>query len=203
MEERYWELGYRLNRIRQIRGETLTEVAQKVGVSPQFLSMVEKGRSGISINNLKKLARHYNESLAALIDQEAPAEGVIQLGTARKLYFGSGIESRLLTHDTDDEYFEPIYYMLQPGIKMGPTQHDGSEFTYMLEGHVQLELTDADGKTVRHDMHPGDSIHYPGSHWHSYENTSGVVAAFLSICTPRILQDKYLHPPEAREDEEK
>lgn len=198
MEERYWELGYRLNRIRQIRGETLAEVAEKVGVSPQFLSMVEKGRSGISINNLKKLARHYNESLASLIDQEAPAGDVIPLATARKLYFGEGVEARLLTRETDDEHFEPIYYMLQPGATLGPFQHDGSEFAYVTEGHVQLELKDAvSGEVAQHEMHPGDSIHYLGSKWHSYHNTSAGVAAFMCISPPRILQDKYLRPPKA------
>lgn len=196
MEERFWELGFRLNRIRKIRGETLSDVAAEVDISPQFLSMVEKGKSGISIENLKKLARHYNKPVAELIEDPDGGQGeVIHLDRARKLYMAPGAEVRLLAWNEDNEVFEPLYYRLPAGLELEPLQHDGGEYTYVLEGTIHLTLEDdKDGSVEQYELRQNDSIHYAATKKHTYKNAGSTDAAFLTIAMPRILQDKFLRP---------
>lgn len=49
-------LGDRLRRLRQARGLTLTDVAARAGVSPQYLSEIERGRKDPSSEMLAAVA---------------------------------------------------------------------------------------------------------------------------------------------------
>jgi len=59
-------LGHRLRGIRHERGETLAETAQRAGVSPQFLSEVERGRKDASSEMLAAIAGALDVSLLDL-----------------------------------------------------------------------------------------------------------------------------------------
>ncbi len=52
-------LGNRLRELRQSRGLTLEQVASETGLSVSFLSMVERDKVSISVDNLERLARYY------------------------------------------------------------------------------------------------------------------------------------------------
>lgn len=49
-------LGRRLRDLRRERGETLTETAQRAGISPQYLSEIERGRKECSSEILGSVA---------------------------------------------------------------------------------------------------------------------------------------------------
>jgi len=49
-------VGARLRRLRHRRGQTLTEVARRAGVSPQYLSEIERGRKDPSSEMLAAVA---------------------------------------------------------------------------------------------------------------------------------------------------
>ena len=203
MYDHNWELGHRLSRIRKERGETLQEVASQVGISAQFLSMVEKGRSGIGLMNLKKLANYYSKPLSSLLDTEIEQGGIIHLDRARKLYFGDGIESRLLAHNKENEVFEPIFFMLEKGAAMEKMRHDGFEYVYVLDGVITALLEDTETEETQcMVLHKGDSIHYRGSFVHQFSNKSESSASFLSISTARILQKRFFNPTDSNDDDD-
>jgi len=58
MPEPLWRevVGARLRRLRHRRGQTLTEVARRAGVSPQYLSEIERGRKDPSSEMLAAVA---------------------------------------------------------------------------------------------------------------------------------------------------
>jgi transcriptional regulator with XRE-family HTH domain len=49
--------GSKLRAVRQSQGLTLTDVAKRAGVSPGHLSRVERGRRGLSVEALARLAK--------------------------------------------------------------------------------------------------------------------------------------------------
>ena len=53
-------LGFRIRELRQYRNLTLEQVAEESGFSVSFLSMVERDKVSISVDNLEKLAHYYN-----------------------------------------------------------------------------------------------------------------------------------------------
>jgi transcriptional regulator with XRE-family HTH domain len=59
-------LGSRLRALRAERGETLAETAERAGVSPQYLSEVERGRKEPSSEMIAALAGALDTTLADL-----------------------------------------------------------------------------------------------------------------------------------------
>ncbi|MTE13300.1 helix-turn-helix domain-containing protein [Nocardia aurantiaca] len=73
MREPLWReaLGEQLRSLRQERGEKLTETAGRAGISPQYLSEVERGRKEPSSEMIAALAGALGTSLGALTRQVA------------------------------------------------------------------------------------------------------------------------------------
>lgn len=62
-------LGTRLRVLRGERGETLAETAERAGISPQYLSEVERGRKEPSSEMIAALAGALDTTLADLTTQ--------------------------------------------------------------------------------------------------------------------------------------
>jgi transcriptional regulator with XRE-family HTH domain len=62
-------LGTRLRALRGERGETLAETAERAGISPQYLSEVERGRKEPSSEMIAALAGALGTTLADLTTQ--------------------------------------------------------------------------------------------------------------------------------------
>lgn len=62
-------LGSRLRALRAGRGETLAETAERAGISPQYLSEVERGRKEPSSEMIAALAGALDTTLADLTTQ--------------------------------------------------------------------------------------------------------------------------------------
>ncbi|WP_063126727.1 helix-turn-helix domain-containing protein [Nocardia fusca] len=64
-------LGRRLRMLRNEKRETLAETAERAGISPQYLSEVERGRKEPSSEMIAALAGALGTSLGALTEQVA------------------------------------------------------------------------------------------------------------------------------------
>ena len=77
MKELSWqEISARLKTLRKENKLTIERLAEMVGVSTSFIGLIEKGESGISIENLYKLSQVFNCTLDYLVTgkrgEEAP-----------------------------------------------------------------------------------------------------------------------------------
>lgn len=69
-------LGQRLRALRQARGLSLAELAQATDLSSSFLSLVEQGKSDITIGRLARVARFHGLELSELLgDNGAERQG--------------------------------------------------------------------------------------------------------------------------------
>ncbi len=64
-------LGRRLRALRQDRDETLSETAARAGISPQYLSEIERGRKEPSSEMIAALAGALDTTLIILTEQVA------------------------------------------------------------------------------------------------------------------------------------
>jgi len=62
-------LGHRLRTLRREQGETLTETAARAGISPQYLSEIERGRKEPSSEMIAALAGALDLTLIDLTEQ--------------------------------------------------------------------------------------------------------------------------------------
>jgi XRE family transcriptional regulator, regulator of sulfur utilization len=176
------ELGTRLRQLRRARGVSLAEVAEGTGISPSFLSMVEKGKSDITISRLMRLVHWFGVSVADLVQE--PSSSPVQIVRAderRSLRLADEkISIQMLTADGRHAMMPVINVYDEGGGMVDPTRHDGEEFVHVLEG--RLELTVAGGQPIV--LEPGDSAYYRADVPHSFRNAGGGLVRFLGVTTP-------------------
>jgi len=186
MNESLWALGHKLNNLRLKKGYTLQEVAEALGFTASFLSMVENGRSGISFSKLQKLLVFYGSTIADLEDKKDARGRVVSLSQAPVLgYEIEGVEALLLVKNSQDRLIEPLYFRVQPGARIGHMQHEGEEFGFVIEGRFEVSLIDPEtGSEEKYTLEKGDTIYYPSTMQHRWTNISTKLSIFLAAVTP-------------------
>lgn len=70
---------------------------------------------------------------------------------------------------------------LAPKMKQNPDSHQGEEFYYVLKGTVLIKVGDRE-----YVVREGDTIHFPSTVPHCWENLLDEEAVLLSIVTPAV-----------------
>jgi XRE family transcriptional regulator, regulator of sulfur utilization len=176
------ELGARLRQLRRSRGVSLADVAEGTGISPSFLSMVEKGKSDITISRLMRLVHWFGVSVADLVQEPSSSPVQIVRADARRSLrlADERISIQMLTADGRHAMMPVINVYDEGGGMVDPTRHDGEEFVHVLDG--RLELTVAGGQPIV--LEAGDSAYYRSDVPHSFRNAGRGRARFLGVTTP-------------------
>lgn len=186
-------IGKHLKRLRTAKGITLQDVSNATGLSVSFLSLVENGKSGISLANLQKILKCYDTAIHNLIDTSDDVK-VVKSEEARIV---RSEEAKRIHSDTDDvkilslvkgarnKKIWPGLFIMEPGTTIGPFNHEGEEFSYMIQGKIEVTLTNTQtGDTERYIITEGDTIYYPSTYLHTYVNLSKQKSIFLAAVTP-------------------
>lgn len=179
-------LGTGLRQLRTARKLSLSEVAEATGLSPSFLSLLENGKSDVTIGRLTRLVSFFGVSITDLLPSAEPADPhVVIPAERRQLHSPSeGTDIFLLVHDTEREMM-PMYLEIQPGGHLAEfAQHRGEEWVFIIEGELTLEL---DGTEAR-QLKAGDSAYYSAETQHMFRNRSRTgVLRLICVNTPPIL----------------
>ncbi len=188
-DEMRQRLGQKLKLLRRSQGLTLQELGEQVGCSAAFLSMVENGHSSISLPRLQRLLQVYGTSMGYLLDESQSQARVVPLEAAPLLggdRSSEGVEARVLVQWPAGKRIEPIWFHLEPQAVLGPLQHEGEEFCYVIEGKFQVTLEDPDsGAREEYCLSAGDTIYYESRLLHTWRNRSqDRDGCFLGAVTP-------------------
>jgi transcriptional regulator with XRE-family HTH domain len=183
------ELGRTIRRLRRERGLSLRDLGRLTGFSFSFLSLVERGRSSISLTSLHTLAGALGVEMGVFFPaaeaRPGPAAAVHvsrQTGDARLPIRGAHTY-RLLGAAAFERALEPLRVTIAPG-EADPRDdyaHEGEEFAYVLSGTLVFSV---DG--VEHRLEAGDSIHYQSTVPHLVRNKGTRPAEVLWVLTPRL-----------------
>lgn len=163
-------LGETLRQIRQGRGLSLNEVATGAGVSASFLSLVENGRSDITIGRLTRLVEYFQISITDILPSPDATEPDIVRASERRLIHSpaEGIDVFMLGVDTRRSMM-PMLLVFMPGAKLAEYgRHPGEEFVHVLTGKLRLTLKGSEPRLLS----AGDSAYYPGDRMHLFANAS-------------------------------
>jgi transcriptional regulator with XRE-family HTH domain len=187
------QIGRRLREARMARGISLRELARRVGVSPSFVSQVERGKANPSVGTLYAFVTKLGASLDELTvehpepvaaDESAPADeqmswdprtaawprigAPVQRAHERRKIQLSGVVWERLTHD-DDPYTDFLHVRYAPGSASCPEddmmRHGGREYGYIVSGRIDIQI----GFDLYH-LDPGDSIHFDSTTPHRLSN---------------------------------
>jgi transcriptional regulator with XRE-family HTH domain len=178
------KLGVRLLKIRTERHLSLATVAESTGISTSFLSLLEKGRTDVSLGRLLPLLEFYGLGAADVLSiEESQNEMVVRAGDAPLLFsLGEGMDMFLAAPDRRRPFL-PLVAVYQPGAKMRDwSSHDGDEFMYLLEGQLGVEFRG--GGTVV--LNPGDTIFFSSQRAHRVATLGDRETRVLIVTTERI-----------------
>lgn len=148
-------IGSRLKELRKQQKMTLKELAEGAGVSISFLSQVERGKSSVTLESLRKISEVLGVN-----------PSVFFAGTEKRTDDVAFFYEDLATSVKNPE-FHPILVTLQPAQSDGqPFRHTGHEFVFVLEGSLTLKLGAEELTLTEQQSHfySADQEHY----WYNY-----------------------------------
>lgn len=178
-------LGDRIRTFRSIRDLSLRRLASSAGISPGFLSEVERGRVNVSIGNLRRIASSLGLTVADLfVDEGISGPKLVRREERPALPTGTGARKYLLSQ-RPLKYLEAHVGEFDPGGSTGEEQYthgDAQELFLVMSGRVTLWL----GERVL-EMGEGDSIEYSTSTPHRAANAGDEPAEVLWLVAPPTL----------------
>jgi transcriptional regulator with XRE-family HTH domain len=129
----------RLRRVREQRGVTLTEVAERTGISKSTLSRLENGQRKPSLELLLPLAELYRVPLDDLVGAPESGDPRIRLKPRR-------VHGRTVLPLTRHPGGVQAWKIIVPATQSTPQPrtHDGFEWLYVLAGRMRLVLGQQD-----------------------------------------------------------
>lgn len=189
-------IGARIRELRQNRGVTLEQVAQETGLSISFLSMLERDKVSVSVDNLERLARYFSVRLVQFFQGIEDDEVVVtRAQQVNDRCAGQDPRQSLffLLADRQNARMEPM--LIRVGAGHGDPHfrsHDGDALLYVVEGSIRL-LTEK-GESV--ELAAGDSAYYAGFPARRIENASRDQPALILMVTtpPTTMRDDVIDP---------
>jgi transcriptional regulator with XRE-family HTH domain len=175
-------IGSLIRNLRKQQGLSLNDVASSSGLSPSFLSAVERGQSDISVQRLARVAAAFNHDLGSLLGYGArrSTPQPIEATNRIKIERGEGVDYEVIRiPGTGMEFFVST---LAPGTSFtDPITHPGFDIAYIVEGEIVLEFNSAD-----YHFREGDCVIWPGSYLHLVRNDSKKPARLVAITTETV-----------------
>lgn len=161
-------LGASLRALRQSRQLTVRDVAESTGISSSFLSLVETGRSDITIGRLTRLVEFFGVSLLDLLPEQPTADArIVRRDERRQLPSAElGVSVFLLVPDTQRTMMSMLLDF-EPGASLAEYgRHPGEEWVHVLEGQLLIEFEGDEPRILA----AGDSAYYSSTHPHLFKN---------------------------------
>jgi transcriptional regulator with XRE-family HTH domain len=178
------EIGQRIGAMREIRGMSIAELAEKTDVTAENLMAAENGDYDYSVTFVYKCAEALGVDLVELLTGDNPKlkrYSVIRSGEGLPMSRRAGFEYQHMAYLFKNKKIEPFVV----NAPFSPTDiekpislsvHDGQEFDFILEGTLKMSI---DGKTK--ELNPGDAIIYDSSAPHGMIAVSESGCKFLAI----------------------
>ncbi len=175
-------IGARIRDVRVNRGLTLEQVSADTGLSVSFLSMVERNKASISVDNLEKLARYFQIHIVHFFN--SPEENAVMV--TRREQIAQSLESARFNLAAvtllANARIEPLLITIAPG-KEEPhfRQHEADTLLYVLAGEALLISETGEQITLRQ----GDLAYYVNYPHRRLANASGEnPLVMISITAP-------------------
>jgi quercetin dioxygenase-like cupin family protein len=152
------------------------------GLSPSYISALERGTAVPSIASLQKIAAAFHTNVLGLMSESYEAPNLLVRADARRVIEGDkGV--RIEDMSTAGSNLEPLLFTFEPGCGSdGAITHEGEEFLFVLSGRLYLRL---DG-SADYFLNAGDSMSFRSERPHEFGNpTDGEPTVVLWINTPR------------------
>jgi transcriptional regulator with XRE-family HTH domain len=178
------ELGKKIRARRKQINLTITQVSERTGLTTSFLSQVERGKTGLSVNSLRAISEVLGVPIFHFLLNEENSLGIVVRKDERKTLRlpDSHLTYELLVPDLNRN-LEFWIGTLEPGAVSSdqPRSHPAEECLLILEGTMEIEIGEQ-----TYTLYAGDSICYDGRAPHRAINKGDSKLVFVSAVTPPV-----------------
>jgi transcriptional regulator with XRE-family HTH domain len=180
------KVGEKIRALREQKGLSLQEMAERTGYSSALLSQIENHLISPPLGAMIKIAKALAVRVGAFFGEDPREPFTIVRKNERRLAsrfaskegvsYGYSYES--LGFDKKDRQMEPFLVTLEPALIKNEklSAHEGEEFIFILEGEMEAIL--GDHKDV---LYPGDCIYYDSSIPHKVQCHRELPAKILAV----------------------
>ncbi len=173
------DLGEKIKQMRNQKGLTQKELADRCELTKGYISQLENNLNSPSIATLTDILAALGSNLAEFFQTETE-EKVVYSKNEFIEKNEDGVLWSWLIPNAQKNMMEPVLVELAEGAETaGDVPHEGEEFGYVLEGKISVVLGNK-----HHPCKKGEAFYYPANKPHSIINKGKSTARFLWISTP-------------------
>jgi transcriptional regulator with XRE-family HTH domain len=189
------DVGSQLRTLREQRGLSMRALADLCGLSPNTISLIERGVTSPSVSTLHQLATALKVPITAFFEGASEQVQVVHSRPGARPFSGSSsvlLES--LGSGLERQTLEPFVVTLQPGADSGTSAmvHTGHELVFCLQGELEYRI---EGQSYR--LAAGESLLFEASLPHCWRNPNEAEpSVFLLILQAEVGEplEQHLHP---------
>jgi len=179
-------IGEKIRDLREKRGFSLQDMANRTGYSSAILSQIENHMVSPPLGALIKLAKALEVKVGTFFGDE-PRESyaivrkderrnISRFASKEGVNYGYSYES--LGFDKKDRHMEPFLVSLEPATVKSEklSTHEGEEFIFILEGEMEAILG-----THKDILYAGDCIYYDSTVPHKVQCHGNISTKILAV----------------------
>lgn len=170
-------VGARVQAFREQLGLSMRGLAELCGLSPNTISLIERGTTSPTVSTLHQLATALRVPITALFEAKPGEARVIQTRPSQRPFYGSAAaQMESLGSGLRGQSLQSFLVTLAPGADSGPKtmSHSGHELVYCLAGTLEYEI---DGQHYR--LAVGESLVFESVLPHCWRNSCSEPTVFL------------------------
>jgi transcriptional regulator with XRE-family HTH domain len=176
--------GRRVRALREARGLSLRDLADRSGVSAPMLSQVERGDTSPTLAVAGKIAAGLGLSLSQLLRLDEGHHVLVARAKERRSVRRNGHRYEQITPDLPGERASVTLHALRAGARTGgagdtPLHAAGSRETVVVQSGSLALMVDGE----RYELTDGDAITFDADLPHHFENPGSTETTFTAVVT--------------------
>jgi transcriptional regulator with XRE-family HTH domain len=175
-------VGHQIRKRRLAGGLTLSQVAERSGLTIGGLSQIERGLVAPTIPTIQRIATALDTPVFSLfMEAESTEKAITRHDRRRILTLVEGNASYQVLSPRARRQFEVTWFTLEPEATTSfeSLTHAGEEFCLILCGGLRFELGD-----YVYELAAGDSAQFDSAIPHRFVNDSGIRAEGIFVSCP-------------------
>jgi transcriptional regulator with XRE-family HTH domain len=190
------DVGLQVQALRERLGLSMRGLAELCGLSPNTISLIERGATSPNVSTLHQLATALKVPITAFFQDSGEKRVVIHSYPGKRSFSGSSsvlLES--LGSGLEGQMLEPFLVTLKPKADSGPEAivHSGHELVYCLQGELEYRI---DGQS--YSLTNGESLLFEARLPHCWRNPSDTEPALFLLVFQSAERgeplEQHLHP---------
>ncbi|MGD2040076.1 MAG: helix-turn-helix domain-containing protein [Anaerolineae bacterium] len=190
------DVGQHVRAMRHERGLSLRALAELCELSPNTISLIERGETSPSVSTLQRLATALGVHINSFfVDTSEKVKLILTRADERTRSGSASVMLESLGYGLEGQSCDPFMVTLKPKAGSGPHMmaHTGSELIHCLIGSVEIEVAGTD-----YLLEPGDTLLFRAEQTHRWRNPGRRPATFLlmmqAVEDRDDSVDQHLHP---------